>query len=313
LTDLDSVLDSIDFAEGTPEKPRGPWCGACCHDYSLEGFVSHACPYCGVAGAVAAQKPFVEMSKSSIELWERCNRRWYFKYILKHPEPKNRFAAWGIAAHEVSEGYLAGGALPAVNDLDPKSQESKIARSLLGGLPHIPRPDHPGLKVEAEFHFDFEGVRYGGFKDYEAPVAWPLIPTCEALVGDHKFTGNLQYALTEYELAHDKQGIIYAWDIMRGRYAWRRVWLNWVYMTRGEAVARPVRVAVDRDSVIAGMRKLNVIGRHLTQLRARHDLAAKDFPPNENACYDFKEPCPHMDLCDQCGDRNINNQIAHAS
>lgn len=300
----------VSFVLAAPHapRPRGPWCRACGHEYRSKDGVAEswrgACPYCGAGGGdVVLAPPFRETSKSAIELFELCEARYYFKRVLGLPDTKNKYAAFGINGHKMGEDYLRHGVVPVVNDLAPTSDASRAARSMLGGIPFAPPPGLPGLEVECEFHYDFEGVRYMGYKDYWAPLG-PSTPGAPdkrrltvTLLGDWKFTGDVhgRYVLTEESAIHDLQFTIEAWDdVRRGAHEVRG---NWVYMLRGEKVGKPVRPVVRPAEVHARMRVVNNVARRALQMLYTPPQNPRDVATNGNACRKYGEPCPYLNVC----------------
>jgi len=206
-------------------------------------------------------------------------------------EPTGKFARFGIVLHTMAENYLKFGRLPTPNSLAPKSDETRAALSLLGGIPHTPPPTLPGLRVETEFHYEFEGVHYTGFKDYWAPLSAAERTT---LCGDHKTTGDLKRAPTSSALAGGMERTLYAWDDIR--LGAKGVHLNWVYMLRGERAAFPSRAFLESAQAYAQMRGVNEIGKTIIKLlQAPPDV--RTMATNGAACRAFGESCPHLSYC----------------
>ncbi len=290
-------------------NPRGPWC-SCGHEFrSRDGvaedlaFVSQwGCAYCGSVSPPLPRKPFIELSKSQIEKFLLCNARWYFQYVMHRREPTGKYAKFGIVFHGFAEAYLKTGALPAVNSLLPKSDETRAALSLLGEIPHLPPPTTPGLDVEGEFHYEFEGVRYAGFKDFWMPLgafqstapARMRFDGYDTCVGDHKTTGDFKRAPTVNELINGMERVLYAWDdIRRGA---NGVWLSWIYALRGERAALPVHGYLSRNVAYEKMREINETSKKIIRLlQAPPDVRTME--TNGSACRAYGETCPHLSYC----------------
>jgi len=291
----------------------GPWCPRCGHDYAG---IWWPCPYCGCPAQYANHvKPFREISHSAIELFEACEARFYFKRIAKLPEQKNVYADLGLIGHEMIEKYLRHGEIPIVNDLDPKSTNSKMASAVLSGIPHLPSPSLPGLAVEDEFHFEWGGVRFFGYKDYCAPLDsiqsngfryWDSI-TGSTLIGDHKFCTNFDYAPTPDQLRAWTQSIIYAADdVRRGA---ENVNLNWVYMQRGGTGAMPVRATLTKAEVCHAM-ETSIVPR------ARRVLSMVESPPeakttrtDPHSCFKWGQVCSYFESCHVDKDQVVKLQL----
>jgi hypothetical protein len=294
-------------------RHRGPYCAACGHEYrskdsgtpELAGLFSMAtCPYCGLYGPVVNVRPFTEVSKSAIELWEMCPSAFFFKRIKHLPEPKNKYAAFGIVFHKMAEDWYEHGKMPVVNDLAPKSDETRAAKSLLAAIPLMPPPNFPGLVKEAEFHYEFEGVRYAGWKDVWAPLGeFPKTHPNAArffdgttILGDWKTTGDFKWAMSPEDLAQDIQVNIESYDdVRRGA---GEVRLNWVYALRGERVAMPVRRNLTPDTVYARMREINETSKRVVHLLTSPPDRSNDLPTNKKVCKKFYGAvCPFIASC----------------
>ena len=314
-------------------KPRGPWCTACGHEYRTktgqpEPF-ARQCTYCGSSEVPRQRKPFHEFSKSQIEKYglpgdpNGCPTRYFFKYVLHLPEPPNEYAEFGIFGHGLAEEWMLRRVFPQVNSLEPKSTQSRAALSLLGGIPHMPPPTLPGLQIESEFHFEFEGIRFMGYKDVWAPLTKTQDPAITApdrmrfvqgvdasgamhggqsVVGDWKFVGQKSfttYRPTPEKLAIDLQATIEAYDdVRRGA---SDVYLNWVYMPRGERNGAPVRAWVSASNVIGRMREITATAREMkSMLDYVVQTGVKDarmMRTNSEACKSYGKVCAYLDRC----------------
>lgn len=268
----------------------------------MEHYFAVFCPYCGDFGQPTS-KPFKEISYSAIELWELCHARFYFKRVAKRDEPLNQYAEWGKIGHRLGERWLTYGQLPpAPANIDrPQTTEEKMAVSLLAGIPHAPVPRTPGLGVETEIHFEFEGVHFSGFKDAEwssdtsgAPPNTKRLRGTTAL-HDWKFVGNFDRVPTPWDFAQAVQPNIYAWDdIRRGAAA---VHATNVYMVRGVRSARPVRVLMQPEVVYNRMRELAATGREILHVLETKP-PAHELSTNAEACFAFGGvTCPHFEIC----------------
>lgn len=263
-----------------------------------------------------------ELSKSQIEAWSRCRRYWGFRYIHKLPAPQNRYAAEGVVLHLMAEEWLRHGKLPAVNSLAPASPESRAAIALEAMIPLMPRPGHPGLEKESEFHFTVDGpgftgadgIGYMGAQDVAAPDTAGFAPewfgaslsggtlTGLPLIGDWKSTSDLKWALTPEELQDDVQFTIYGSSALIKYPQAQAVAGNWVYGVRGKRQAKFVRVVVPREHIQRNMVGVHATGKEIVHLRVwahdvRNGFDANNLQPDTNACYSFGQPCPYRAYC----------------
>ncbi len=321
----------------SPIRERGPWCEYCGHEHrSKKGELEIAilfpvvtCSYCGRTSAPVKVEPFHQVSKSQLEKFSPelspesgCNRRYFYKYVLHLPEPKNPAAEQGIVGHEIAENYMLTGALPVINDLKPRSVETRLGKSVQALIPHIPLPTHPTLEVEAELRFEFEGVHYLGYTDYRArsvlgfkgfadwaqEAGYRLLPgETIPLLGDHKFTSDTKWALLPEDLAKDVQAVLYSHHVLNH---WDPdapgVFLNWVYAERGKRNALPVRTFVHRAHIEKEMRRVNAIAKDLIQLRLRGpNIDPATVPGNPRGCKAYGQDCPHLDICPMSAEERL--------
>lgn len=333
LFHLPKIRDARAAEIGKSVKPRGPWC-SCGHEYRTKTGqpepydATRGCPYCGSHGNAAVilnRKPFHEFSKSQIEKYglpgdpNGCPARWFFKYILHLPEPPNEYAEFGIFGHGLAEDWMLRRVFPQVNSLEPKSTQSRAALSLLGGIPHMPSPTLPGLQVESEFHFEFESIRYMGYKDVWAPLTKTDDPAItppdrlrfvqgvdasgtihggQSIVGDWKFVGEKSfttYRPTPEKLSTDLQATIESYDdVRRGA---SDVYLNWVYMPRGVRNGAPVRAWVSAPAVITRMREINAVAREMKSILDSGVKDVRSMRTNPDACKSYGKVCAYLDRC----------------
>lgn len=232
-----------------------------------------------------------------------CEARFYFRRVKKRFEPQNKYAAWGTIGHSYAERWLKYGELPpAPKDIErPKTPEEKVSLALLAGIPHLPPPGIPGFETESEYHYNFEGVRFVGYKDYAYPGPpvrewpWSRRVAAQTWLGDHKFVGSFDYVPAHWDLAISSQPTLSAWDdVRRGA---KEVYGNWVYMQRGVRAAKPVRFLLRAEQVYDRMRFFAERGRKILHMLQHPPDDPKVLHANPDACHAFGGPCPHLDIC----------------
>src|SRR3990167_2252438 len=227
----------------------------------------------------------VRVSPSQIKTFRACPRKWAFSYIDNVPRKTSVAAQIGTDIHKELEGWLKHGTLPG-----------PIARKniLTGWLP-TPGPD---LLVEVPFDHPIpeagDDTIMRGVIDFVDPRG------PRPVLGDHKTTGDLKYALTEETLPVDEQAVIYGRmvaDVFKAPVIDAR-WLYYEYSktTMLPTGSRKVEVVLTKPHLDAQW--ADIVGT-VQQIR-HHKLnthRALDVEPNALACQalggcEFRSICP---------------------
>lgn len=172
-----------------------------------------------------------QVSPSQIESYQKCNRLWFFKSVMRLPELQKGNQALGEGVHLILEvaDRVPKGDMPRlgyeynhtdVPNLDSEGWAKATALATLM-VPIIPR-SRPGRPVIREAKITLDTYPGGptmiGYMDLGVPVGigWPelLIPDTAAIVGDYKTTSDFRYMKTPEELADSVQMMTYAkWAI----------------------------------------------------------------------------------------------------
>lgn len=247
-------------------------------------------------------------SATQIKKFASCARLWAWEYLEGLKPPQGAAATLGQDCHAVLERWLAKGVSP-----DLSSREGNI---VLPGLAHLPTPG-PHLEVEREFVFKLRGHLYRGFVDlgyWNVQGLW--------VVHDHKTTSDFMWALSEEELPHDVQAILYAKEAL-DRHEQDTVLLSWLYMrTRGKPKAEPRYIEVRRDEIESGMLVIEHYVEQMQELRRKHLPIAREHPhqlgeksivldlePNAHACAAFGG-CPFIERCNLTKREKIRSIMA---
>lgn len=266
-----------------------------------------------------ASKPSdaIVLSPSQMDTFDTCQRKWAWQYIAGIRSPPHHSAQLGVDIHLVLEHFLRSGTPPNI-----KSRIGKIAHAMIPPLPP------PGIaNVERSFNFRTRrGHNYTGKIDFsfdgrlfqqEPPqqiVAqdpntglWQIISGATSqlylpqfplpLIGDHKTTGDLQYAKTERELHNNVQAVIYA---MAGFIGFNTdvIDLLWNYGTTKDKEPKnhPVRTRVYLPTVLEKFE--NVVEPLASVIVSLHHSRPHplSLPPTPSACSAYGG-CPHVDRC----------------
>lgn len=210
------------------------------------------------------------VSKSQIETFRLCPRKWAYDKIDKNRAPPNASAQLGTDVHDLLEKYLRDG-IP----LDVTTEPGQIAMS---GVQHLPLPQTPGMTIERGFTFDSGTCKYIGYKDFEN------LTLDVPLVGDHKTTKNFSYALDPDSLAQDVQSAIYAVDAFLQRPDADRCELLWVYYrTTGSRTSRPVSAFITKAQAYSTMEAVEETAKEIKAVKATCERA-EEVPFNTSGC-----------------------------
>lgn len=151
------------------------------------------------------------ISPSQLESFRLCERKWYFKSVMKLPDKQHPAAAEGVYAHEQAEKRHRGEPfeeLPHVMAL--------VEANFLG------RPKEPGVEIEITVAAEVAGVRMTGRIDilnttgvYVDPMGVPRDARGSHEIGDMKYK-NPRYWLSASGLRDDLQMNLYAHALLDG-------------------------------------------------------------------------------------------------
>lgn len=221
------------------------------------------------------------VSASQLSMFTRCQRKWFYKYIVGLPYPVGPAAKLGKRVHACLEQRLKTGVWA---DDDPKVLA--IAKS---GEKHLPQASIDRLlDIEKSFTFSppDSPVPFVGFIDVLDPSKTTVI--------DHKTTGNLHWAKSEQELSIDPQAIIYSY------YAWRE--LGWAAPVTFRHIyyCTSQRASMTTDCVLTEQDLATKITTFVDQAKAMSELSGctsvEDAPANTSACGDYGG-CPFRGQC----------------
>lgn len=172
-------------------------------------------------------------SATQVATFRDCRRKWFLGYVVGYRGPQNAYAALGEHIHKVLEAYLDDGTLPGGDKVEitvtkPNGQEvaytgDDLLQIILSYLADLPTPGQAATEGFFELDLGELGTMVG-YIDYQVTEDVPV-------VGDHKTTSDLGWALTKDELREDPQATIYAVKALEESDA-DRVRLRWGYVRR---------------------------------------------------------------------------------
>lgn len=219
--------------------------------------------------------PYI-FSVSQAETFRMCPRKWAYLKIDGLEDPGNDSSKLGGLVHDQIEKYLENG-VPIKTD-----RAGKIAMS---GLPHLPPPRFPGMRIEEWFHVkigNYQGKRgvgayYRGLKDVEILEGWK---SSRPLVSDHKTTKNFMWAKSERDLTGGETGVgdvqagVYAYDAILKTSA-KEIDLQWTYMrTTGPPVGQPSYAIITAEQVGRIIAELELTTAEMIRTKDEHPTAS---------------------------------------
>ena len=235
----------------------------------------------------------IKTSASAIESFDDssafgCQRRWFFKSVLKVPEPPRDNLTLGTNLHTAIENFLIKGA--------PGEMKPEVQRLFHAIKPEVIR------------------VRDEGFLALEHPIDFLMAPDVR-IVGridvlrkngplDWKTSSNVgQYAPTPYKLARSTQMLTYSeWQektVYAGTSSPAQV--THVYVqTKGTPVTQRIDAAMTPTLLTEGISRVVNIAREMkaAQSLPHSPEGANDLRPDRSKCRaNTKMPCPYLNIC----------------
>jgi CRISPR/Cas system-associated exonuclease Cas4 (RecB family) len=220
----------------------------------------------------------VKISPTSVEAFDSttafgCERKWWFKYVAKVPDPGTSNQKLGTDLHAAVERFLLKGA--------PGEMAPDVARLFVGIKPEVIR------------------VREEGFVDLERPIDFELAPDIR-VVGridvvrkegplDWKTTSDLKYAPTPFKLAQSTQMLLYsAWQAEECAMPSQ---VTHVYVqTKGQPIAQRIDANMTSARLTEGRNRIiNLVSR----MEAAEKSKVEDLPRSPEKCF----RCPYKDIC----------------
>lgn len=229
------------------------------------------------------------VSASQVDSFDRCQRYWYNRSILKIPTPQTEAQKRGQDIHSAIENYLRHGTI------DPAWVEHvKVA------IPHLPQPKSEDVLIEQKISLETfpGGPTWIGYSDLIVMEKLPV------KVSDHKSTGNFKYAKTPADLADNTQMNSYGkWVI--DNVDFDTVEYEHIYVGTKEIKSKVVSTIVTRDHI------LKIWDRDIEKVKAMVKVAelepvtAEVLPPTYSSCGMYGG-CPYRDRCNISPLRGIN-------
>ncbi len=220
----------------------------------------------------------MKISPTSVEAFDSttafgCERKWWFKYVAKVPDPGTSNQKLGTDLHAAVERFLLKGA--------PGEMAPDVARLFVGIKPEVIR------------------VREEGFVDLERPIDFELAPDIR-VVGridvvrkegplDWKTTSDLKYAPTPFKLAQSTQMLLYsAWQAEECAMPSQ---VTHVYVqTKGQPIAQRIDANMTSARLTEGRNRIiNLVSR----MEAAEKSKVEDLPRSPEKCF----RCPYKDIC----------------
>lgn len=234
----------------------------------------------------------IKTSASAIESFDDstpfgCERKWYFKSVMKLPEPARENLLLGTNLHKAVEEFLTHGT--------PTSEMSSEVRRLFSAI----KPE--AIRVREE-----------GFLALEHPIDFMLVPDVR-IIGridvlrkngplDWKTSSDLKYAPTPFKLSRSTQMLVYsAWQDVASSGPGDQIGIptqvTHVYVqTKGRPLTQRIDAPMNNSLLTEGVERVINIAR---RMKAAAKLpTADDLKPDRSKCKaGTKLECPYLAVC----------------
>lgn len=252
----------------------------------------------------------ISISATQISLFNECERKYGFSYILKIRQPETPAQALGLSVEqdEITPYLLHGRPFSS-------TPAGVIARTATNFLPAAKVVQPAWLQHEFRIENADGRFLFLGYKDLRLPrseilPALKLLPNAATTpcVVDFKTTKHFRYRKTAEILKTDVQANLYAFDEFIQNPELDFVDLYWLSMCtkEGEAEADFAHYRAHKDDVAAETAKIEETAERLYQIRVKAPSLETDpegarayvmsLMPNGNAC-DAYGGCPHRKTC----------------
>lgn len=187
---------------------------------------------------------FFAVSASQLNDWDKCQRSWFLRYVLRVKED----VKLGPDGEELRPSYLQKGddfdlLIQAWSaKMDPPDGTPELAlRQLAAARPHLPRQKSAQIQFKYRVPVPgLEGVFITGKPDLrESPGHWCTITdtktTSDRGPGKGKDKDTPPYALTNETLARDTQARLYAWAEFQLNPALKTTQARWIYVSKADS------------------------------------------------------------------------------
>ncbi len=209
------------------------------------------------------------VSASQVELFAKCERAWWFRYVGRLPSPQTEAQARGTRIHKAVEDKILGKRISVALAPDELRMVDAAIRVLSGRV-----LNNVNFRAEGEIFIPTYpgGPLWRGFIDLWLPDEVPQS------VLDYKTTSDFRYAKTPNELSRTIQMVSYGkWAFAQT--AAKSVRLEHLYVrTRGAAKTHAVETSVTREHVETEWLSLMPRVRKLVTLRSCS--SSDDMTPN---------------------------------
>lgn len=146
----------------------------------------------GRFSVTVGKRPSNFFSPSRVGVVKSCKRKYFETYINKHRAPTTPSQAKGLKMHKSLEDYLGG-----------KISFDELMPCAKPGIPHLPKPGKPGMRIEESFALSDDQM----FRSWYGLIdVWDV---ADGLVLDHKSTKSFRYAKNAEQLRVDPQILLY--------------------------------------------------------------------------------------------------------
>ena len=215
-------------------------------------------------------------SATRVKTFVECPRKWHLYNVrgwddTLEEQGYNPAFEFGTKMHAVAEDWLKKGTPPPDNE---------FGEAFAPGVKYWPAPKTTDLVTEHGFEIStFSDVCFRGVIDVLH------VDGDHALVGDHKTTSNLKYAMTPEQLSKDIQAIAYGYYAVVA-FNVQNVTLRWVYYSKKKPQAKCVEVTLPCQHFIKRWGEIMEKSKKMLDQWTKHDYP-ENIAGNENACDNY--------------------------
>jgi len=235
-------------------------------------------------GNITKPKKLHHVSASQVEMYRRCQRLWFFSYVVGIKSPPSPAMQKGTDIHARQQHWGETGELPEENDLWYELTKLSVAALGIEWTPERAKDLHVERKLDMPT-FD-GGPLWTGFIDLLDTAGTDY---ADAEIIDYKTTSDFRYAKTPDEIRNNLQLMSYAKYVFEMEPQAEQVAVGHLYL-RTKLPARvlfPTRQIVDRTHVDERWQSYVADVVEMTALAASPPPKATDVTPDTSHCNDY--------------------------
>jgi len=235
-------------------------------------------------------------TKFDVAEYGGCERRWYFRYVMRLKEPPSAATELGTKIHLQIEHYLKTG----------ENGLGAIARAGVFPIHLFPQPGKDLFveqKLNVDLSLDSDGVPFVGKVDWINPRGVYVAPDGQLLedppgtieVGDNKTTSKLGFEKKGEDLVNTLQMSGYGFSVGRRFPELKFVRLSHLYLQTKTPKAKKVTALFPLETVKRRWYEVAPLIRRMKGVAKAQSF--EEVSGNEESCKAYNKPCPYLSYC----------------